>query len=44
MRATCPNGEWGYGARRDMLESVRPEAVLPDRALWLLPSVSFDGQ
>jgi hypothetical protein len=34
-RATWPNGEWGYSTRRHMLEPVRPEAVLPDRALCL---------
>ena len=34
-RATWPNGEWGYSARRHTLEPVRPEAVLPDRALYL---------
>ena len=33
--AARPNGEWGYGTRRHMLEPVRPEAVLPDRALRL---------
>jgi hypothetical protein len=32
-------GEWGYSTRRHMLEPVRPEAVLPDRALCL-PTVS----
>jgi hypothetical protein len=35
VRATWPNGEWGYSTRRHMLEPVRPEAVLPDRALCL---------
>jgi hypothetical protein len=34
-RTTCPNGEWGYITRRHMLEPVRPEAALPDRALCL---------
>ena len=34
-RATWPNGEWGYSACRHMLEPVRPEAVLPGRALCL---------
>jgi len=36
-RPSCqgPNGEWGYSTRRHMLEPVRPEAVLPDRALCL---------
>jgi hypothetical protein len=34
-RATWPNGEWGYSTRRHMLEPLRPEAVLPDRALCL---------
>ena len=34
-RATWPNGEWGYSTRRHVLEPVRPEAVLPDRALCL---------
>ena len=34
-RATRPNGEWGYSTRRHMLEPVRREAVLPDRALCL---------
>jgi len=34
-RATWPNGEWGYINRRHMLEPVRPEAVLPDRASCL---------
>jgi hypothetical protein len=29
------NGEWGYSTRRHMLEPVRPEAVLLDRALCL---------
>jgi len=40
-RATRPNGEWGYGTRRHMLEPVRPEAVLPDRALCLPTSSHF---
>jgi hypothetical protein len=31
--------EWGYNTRRHMLEPVRPEAVLPDRALCL-PTLS----
>jgi hypothetical protein len=35
-RATWPNGEWGYSTCRHMLEPVRPEAELPDRALCLL--------
>ena len=34
-RAAWPNGEWGYSTRRHMLEPVRAEAVLPDRALYL---------
>jgi len=34
-RATWPNGVWGYSTRRHMLEPVRPEAVLPHRALCL---------
>ena len=34
-RTTWPNGEWGYSTRGHMLEPVRPEAVLPDRALCL---------
>ena len=34
-RATWQNGERGYSTRRHMLELVRPEAVLPDRALCL---------
>ena len=34
-RATWPNGEWGYSTRRHTLEPVRPEAVLPDRAMCL---------
>ena len=32
---TLPNEEWGYSTRRHMLEPMRPEAVLPDRALCL---------
>ena len=35
MLATWPNGEWGYSTRRDILEPVRPEAVLPETALCL---------
>jgi hypothetical protein len=35
-RATWPNGEWGYSTRCHMLGPERPEAVLPDRALYLL--------
>jgi hypothetical protein len=38
-RATWPTGAWGYNTRRHMLEPVRPEAVLPDRALCL-PTLS----
>jgi hypothetical protein len=34
-RATWPNGEWGYSTRRLVQEPVRPEAVFPDRALYL---------
>jgi hypothetical protein len=36
-RPSCqgPNEEWGDSTRRHMLEPVRPEAVLPDRALYL---------
>jgi hypothetical protein len=34
-RARWPSGEWGYSTRRHMLEPVRPEAVLPDRTLYL---------
>ena len=34
-RAARPNGEWGYSTRRHMLEPVRTEAVLPDRAVCL---------
>ena len=32
---TWPNGEWGYSTGRHMLEPVRPEAMLPGRALYL---------
>ncbi len=39
--ATWPNGEWGYSTRRCVLEPVRPEAVLPDRALCLLTFSHF---
>ena len=40
MRATppfsvWPNGEWGYSTRCQMLGPERPEAMLPDRALYL---------
>jgi len=38
-RATWPNGEWESSTRRHMQEPVRPEAVLPDRALCL-PTLS----
>ena len=38
-RATWPNEEWGYSTRRHMLEPVRPETVLTDRA-WCLPTFS----
>ena len=34
-RATRPNGEWGYSTRCHMLGRECPEAVLPDRALYL---------
>ncbi len=34
-RTTWPDREWGYSTRRHTLEPVRPEAVLPDRALCL---------
>jgi hypothetical protein len=30
-----PNGEWGYSSRCHMLGPECPEAVLPDRALYL---------
>ena len=33
--AATASGGWGYSSRRHMLEPVRPEAVLPDRALCL---------
>jgi hypothetical protein len=36
---TWPNGEWRYNTRRHMLEPMRPEAVPPDRALYL-PTLS----
>ena len=38
-RATWPNGEWGYSTRCHMQGPERPEAVLPDRALYL-PTLS----
>ncbi len=38
-RAIWPNGEWGYIARYHMLGPKRPEAVLPDRVLYL-PTLS----
>ena len=41
-RVTWPNGEWGYSTRRHMQEPVRPEAVLPDRALSLPSSTLLD--
>jgi hypothetical protein len=31
-----PNGEWGYSTRCHMLAPESPEAMLPDRALYLL--------
>ena len=36
-RQAChrPNGEWGYSTRCHMLGRECPEAVLPDRALYL---------
>jgi hypothetical protein len=34
-RATWPDGEWGYSTRCHMLGPECPEAVLPDRALYL---------
>ena len=37
--ATWPNGEWGYSNRCHMLGRECPEAVLPDRALYL-PTLS----
>jgi len=33
--ATWPSGEWGYSTRRHMLEPVRSEAGLLDKALCL---------
>jgi hypothetical protein len=40
-RATRRNREWGYSTRRHMLEPKRPEAVLPDRALFLPTFIHF---
>ncbi len=38
-QTTWPTGEWGYSIRRPSyagpVRPVRPEAVLPDRALYL---------
>jgi hypothetical protein len=34
-RATSPDGGWGYSTRCHMLGPERPEALLPDRALYL---------
>jgi hypothetical protein len=33
-RATRPNGEWGYSARRHRLGPERPEAVSPPSVIY----------
>jgi hypothetical protein len=38
MACRTANGELGYSTRRHMLQPVRPEAVLPDKAFCLPPT------